>query len=253
MFRDLIPLLAGDFHLVAPDYPGFGHSDAPSPDAFTYTFDHLADVVAHFVDAVGLDHYSLYVQDYGAPVGFRLATQRPQQVAALIVQNGNAYEEGITEFARPLVAFGEGPRTAETEQPLRDLLMPEATIFQYTAGVADPARLSPDAWTMDQYFLDRPGNNEIQLALFHDYLSNVRLYPTWHAYFREKQPPTLVVWGKNDPIFGAPGAEAFRRDLPDAEISLLDTGHFALEDCADEIAGHIRRFLAVHVGQGASS
>ena len=244
MFRGLIPLLADRFHLIAPDYPGFGHSDAPAADEFDYTFDHLADVMEGFVDAVGLGSYSLYVQDYGAPVGFRLATRRPDQIESLIVQNGNAYEEGITDFARPaLVAFGESPRTAESEQPLRDILTLEATIFQYTEGVRDPARISPDAWSMDQYFLNRPGNDEIQLSLFHDYLSNVRLYPDWHAYFRERQPPTLVVWGKNDPIFGAPGAEAFRGDLPDAEIHLLDTGHFALEDQAEVIAGHIGRFL----------
>jgi pimeloyl-ACP methyl ester carboxylesterase len=253
MFRDLLPLLAAGFHLVAPDYPGFGHSAAPSADAFTYTFDHLADVIERFVDALALDRYSLYVHDYGAPVGFRLATRRPQQVTALIVQNGLAYVEGVTDLSRPIATFGEEPRNAETEQPLRDLLKPEGTIFQYTTGVADPARLSPDAWTMDQLFLDRPGNDQIQLALFHDYRSNVKLYPDWQAYFREHQPPTLVVWGKNDPFFGVPAVKAMQRDLPEAEVHLLDTGHFALEDHADEIACHIRRFLTAHVGEGASS
>ncbi len=247
MFRDLIPLLADRFHLIAPDYPGFGHSDAPAPEAFDYTFDRLASVIERFVDEVGLDRFSLYVQDYGSPVGFRLATRQPERIEALIVQNGNAYDEGITAAARHLVAFGEAPRTAASEKPIRDLLTLEATMSQYTTGVRDPERISPDAWTMDQHFLDRPGNNEIQLALFHDYLSNVRLYPEWQAYLREQQPPTLVVWGKNDPIFGAPGAEAFRRDLPDAEIHLLDTGHFALEDHAGVIADRIGRFHAANV------
>jgi pimeloyl-ACP methyl ester carboxylesterase len=247
MFRDLIPLLAGSFHLVAPDYPGFGHSDAPAPGMFEYTFDNLAGVVEGFVDAIGLDRYSLYIQDYGSPVGFRLATRRPERVEALIVQNGNAYDEGFTDFAKPLAVFGDSPRSAEGDQHFRDILTLESTIYQYTAGVRDPARISPDAWTMDQHFLDRPGIEEIQLTLFHDYASNVRLYPEWHAYLREHQPPTLVVWGRNDPIFGAPGAEAFRQDLPDAEIHLLDSGHFALEDQAEVIAGYIARFHAARV------
>lgn len=209
MFRDLIPLLADDFHLVAPDYPGFGHSDAPDPAAFDYTFDHLTRVIEGFVDSIGLPRYGLYVQDYGAPIGFRLATRRPDQIEALVVQNGNAYDAGITDFARPLETFGAAPRTRESEQPFRDQLTLEGTIFQYITGVRDPERISPDAWTMDQHFLDRPGNDEIQLTLFHDYRSNIALYPEWHAYFRDRQPPTLVVWGKNDPIFGAPGAEAY--------------------------------------------
>jgi pimeloyl-ACP methyl ester carboxylesterase len=200
MFRDLIPLLADRFHLVAPDYPGFGHSDAPAANEFAYTFDHLADVMEGFVDAMELDSYSLYVQDFGAPVGFRLATRRPSQIASLIVQNGNAYEEGITDLVRPqLVAFGERPRTALSEQPVRNIFTLESTIFQYTEGVRDRARISPDAWTVDQVFLDRPGNDEIQLSLFHDYHSNLERYPEWHAYFRESQPPTLIVWGKNRP------------------------------------------------------
>jgi pimeloyl-ACP methyl ester carboxylesterase len=247
MFRDLIPLLAGSFHLVAPDYPGFGHSDAPAPGAFEYTFDNLAGVMEGFVDAIGLERYSLYIQDYGSPVGFRLATRRPERVQALIVQNGNAYDEGFTDFAQPLAVFGDSPRTIEGDRHFRDILTLESTIYQYTAGVRDPERISPDAWTMDQHFLDRPGIEEIQLTLFHDYASNVRLYPEWHAYLREHQPPTLVVWGRNDPIFGAPGAEAFRQDLPDAEIHLLDSGHFALEDQAEVIADHIARFHAAQV------
>jgi pimeloyl-ACP methyl ester carboxylesterase len=200
-----------------------------------------------FVDAIGLERFALYVQDYGAPVGFRLATRHPDQIDALIVQNGNAYDEGLTDFARPLASFGAAPRTAESEQPFRDQLTLQGTIFQYVEGVRDAEHLSPDAWTMDYHFLDRPGNDEIQLTLFHDYFSNVALYPEWHAYFRDRQPSTLVVWGKNDPIFGAPGAEAYRRDLPDAEIHLLDSGHFALEDHAAEIAGLIARFYATEV------
>jgi pimeloyl-ACP methyl ester carboxylesterase len=247
MFRDLIPLLARDFHLVAPDYPGFGQSDAPPPDDFEYSFASLASVMERLVDSLGLDRFGLYVQDYGAPVGFRLATNRPGQIEALIVQNGNAYDAGITEFARPLAAFGAAPRTPESEQPFRDLLTLEGTIFQYVTGVRDPERLSPDAWTMDQHFLDRPGNDEIQLTLFHDYRSNIELYPEWHAYFRQHQPPTLVVWGQNDPIFGAPSAEAYRQDLPEAEVHLLDTGHFALEDHAEVIANLINRFYATQV------
>jgi pimeloyl-ACP methyl ester carboxylesterase len=243
MFRDLIPLLANRFHLVAPDHLGFGHSDAPSVTEFAYTFDRLADLTEGFVDALGLDLYSLYLQDYGGPVGFRLATRRPERVQALIVQNTNAYEEGLTELAEPLRTSGQRPRTKESDDALRALLTPETTRFQYLEGARDPERISPDAWTSDQYFLDRPGNDEIQLALFYDYLSNLQRYPEWHAYFRAHQPPTLLVWGKHDPFFSVAGARAYARDLPNAEIHLLDTGHFALEDHADVIATHIARFL----------
>ncbi len=249
MFRNLIPLLAGQFHLVAPDYPGFGHSDAPSPTDFVYTFDHLADIVEGFVAELELDRYSLYLQDYGAPVGYRVASRRPERVDALIVQNGNAYDEGITEFAQFLRTFGETPRTADTDAGARPLLTLETTIFQYTTGVLDLERISPDAWTVDQHFLDRPGIDEIQLTLFHDYLSNLNRYPEWHAYFREYQPPTLIPWGKNDPIFSVAGAEAFLRDIPNAEIHLLDTGHFALEDHANVIANLISDFLTTHANR----
>ncbi|MFN8592323.1 MAG: alpha/beta hydrolase [Thermomicrobiales bacterium] len=244
MFRDLIPLLAGTYHLVAPDYPGFGQSDAPDVEAFAYTFDHLAAVIAAFVDAVGLERYSLYMQDYGGPVGFRLATQRPERVEALIVQNTNAYEEGLTELSQPLRTSGMAPRTAASDKVLRAFLTPETTRFQYLEGASDPARISPDAWSTDQALLDRPCNDEIQLALFYDYLSNLERYPEWHAYFRAQRPPTLIAWGRNDPIFGVEGAEGYRRDLPDAELHLLDAGHFALEDHAAAIAGLITRFLA---------
>jgi pimeloyl-ACP methyl ester carboxylesterase len=252
MFRDLIPLLADRFHVVAPDYPGFGHSDFPSAAEFAYTFDHLADVAEGFVDALGLARYSLYLHDYGGPVGFRLATRRPERVAALILQNTNAYEEGLTELAQPLRTAGQNPRTPESDAALRGLLTLETTRFQYLEGVQNPERISPDGWSSDQSFLDRPGNDEVQLALFYDYLSNLERYPEWHAYFQERQPPTLIVWGQNDPFFGVEGAHAYSRDLPDAELHLLDTGHFALEDHADEIAGHIARFLAAHVDRGAA-
>jgi pimeloyl-ACP methyl ester carboxylesterase len=253
MFRDLIPLLAGRFHLVAPDFPGFGYSDAPSPEEFAYTFDHLADVTEGFVDALGLEHYSLYMQDYGGPVGFRLATRRPERVEALIVQNTNAYEAGLTDLSEPLRSSGMGPRTAGSDEVLRTFLTPETTRFQYLEGASDPGRISPDAWSFDQFLLDRPGNDEIQLALFYDYLSNLELYPQWHAYFQEHQPPTLIVWGRHDPIFDIEGAEGYRQDLPDAELHLLDAGHFALEDHAAEIADLIARFLTAHADDGVSS
>jgi pimeloyl-ACP methyl ester carboxylesterase len=252
MFRDLIPLLADRFHLVAPDHLGFGHSDAPSAAEFAYTFDHLADLTERVVDALGLARYSLYLHDYGGPVGFRLATRRPDRVQALILQNTNAYEEGLTQLAQPLRTAGQQPRTAESDAALRQLLTPETTRFQYLEGVRDPERISPDGWTSDQSFIDRPGNDEIQLTLFYDYLSNLKRYPEWHAYFREHQPPTLIVWGQNDPFFNLDGARAYARDLPDAELHLLDAGHFALEDHADVIAGHIARFLDTHVDRGAS-
>jgi pimeloyl-ACP methyl ester carboxylesterase len=247
MFRDLIPLLADRFHLVAPDYPGFGQSDAPDPERFPYTFDRMTDVVGGFADALGLDRYAIYVQDYGAPVGFRLATRSPGRIQAIISQNGNAYEAGLTPFWQPLRTYWDDP-SPPNEEPLRAFFTPETTRFQYSEGYRQPERISPDAWRMDQLFLDRPGNQEIQLALFYDYRTNLARYPEWHAYFREHQPPALVVWGQNDPIFGPDGARAFGRDLPAAEIHLLDTGHFALEDHASTIAGLMRTFYANRVG-----
>jgi len=243
MYRELIPLLADRFHLVAPDYPGFGYSAAPTPDLFAYTFDHLADVMDHFLEELGLDRYSLYMQDYGGPIGFRLATRHPERIAALIVQNANAYDEGISAAFDPLKPFWSS-RTPRTEMAARALLTRDTTIFQYTHGARRPELVSPDAWTSDQAFLDQPGIDDIQLDLLHDYPSNLALYPAWHAYLRAHRPPTLVVWGRNDPFFTVPGAEAFQRDLPDAEVHLLDTGHFALEEERDTIAAHIRRFLA---------
>jgi pimeloyl-ACP methyl ester carboxylesterase len=246
MFRELIPALSKTFHLVAPDYPGFGQSESPSIDEFDYRFDHLADVVEHFLQALGLQRFSLYMQDYGAPIGFRLATRHPEWIQALIVQNGNAYEEGITAAFEPLKPFW-AERNATTEEAARALLQRETTIFQYTHGVRHPETISPDTWTVDQALLDRPGNDLIQLELLHDYPSNLRRYPEWHAYFRQHQPPTLVVWGKNDPFFGPEGAYAFQRDLTNLELHLLDSGHFALEEDAQVIAAYIQRFFTTHV------
>ena len=244
MFRDLIPLLASDYHLVAPDYPGYGNSDAPATDKFQYTFEHLTDIVEHFTQQLNLTKYSLYVQDYGAPVGFRLATRHPERVQAIITQNGNAYAEGLTGFWNAFRdAYWKNP-SAENAKPLLAFLKPAGTQLQYLAGVHDKARISPDAWVVPQAGLDRPGNQKIQLALFYDYRTNPPLYAKWHEYFKQYQPPTLVVWGKNDPIFGPEGAKAFLRDLPNAELHLLDTGHFALEEDNEEIAGYIRDFLS---------
>ena len=246
MFRGLIPALAETFHLVAPDYPGFGYSASPSIEEFDYRFDHLADVVEHFLQSLGLQRCSLYMQDYGAPIGFRLATKHPEWIQALIVQNGNAYEEGISAAFEPLKPFW-AERNATTEVAARALLQRETIIFQYTHGARHPETISPDAWTMDQALLDRPGNDLIQLELLHDYPSNLRHYPEWHAYFRRYQPSTLIVWGKNDPFFGPEGAYAYQRDLKTLELHLLDTGHFALEEDGHAIAGLIQRFLTTHV------
>lgn len=243
MFRNLIPRLADKYHVVAPDYPGFGYSSAPGVSEFSYSFDHLAEIIDQFTVAKGLKKYSLYVQDYGAPVGYRLAVKYPERVQALIVQNGNAYEEGLRGFWNPIKKYWENP-SEENANKLRDFLKVDATKWQYTHGTRNPHHISPDTWTFDQALLDRPGNQEIQLKLFLDYGSNLALYPQWHAYFRKHQPPTLVVWGKNDQIFPAEGAEPYKRDLKNIEFYLLDTGHFALEEDGDHIAELIRSFLA---------
>jgi len=243
MFRDLIPQLATRYHVIAPDYPGYGQSSAPGVDKFTYTFEHLTDIVEGFTRELKLDKYSLYVQDYGAPVGFRLAVRHPEKIQAIVTQNGNAYEEGLTAFWGVFRdAYWKNP-TPESEKPLRDFLKVDATRFQFLAGVRQPERISPDAWVVPQAGLDRPGNDAIQLALFLDYRTNPPLYDSWHEYFRQHQPPTLVVWGKNDPIFGPAGAYAFLRDLKHAELHLLDTGHFALEEESDLIGDLMLRFL----------
>jgi pimeloyl-ACP methyl ester carboxylesterase len=242
MFRNLIPELANGYHLVAPDYPGFGESSSPPVDQFEYTFDNLADVVDKFTQALKLERYSLYVMDYGAPVGYRLAVKHPERVQALIVQNGNAYEEGLREFWIPFRAYWKD-RSEQKAKRLKNFLTYEATKSQYTSGIRNVEAISPDTWTADQYRMDRPGNKEIQLQLFYSYGSNPPLYREWQAYFRNHQPPTLIVWGKNDPIFPAEGAEPYKRDLKNLEFHLLDTGHFALEEDGGEIARYMENFL----------
>ncbi|MBD2066418.1 alpha/beta hydrolase [Leptolyngbya sp. FACHB-671] len=243
MFRNLIPALADKFHLVAPDYPGYGNSSMPTVDEFDYTFDHLAEIVEKFITAIDLKKYSLYVMDYGAPIGYRIAAKYPERVQSLIVQNGNAYEEGLREFWDPIKAYWQD-RSPENADKLKYLVTLDATKWQYTNGVRNPEVISPDTWTMDQHFLDRPGNADIQLTLLYSYGTNPPLYPQWQEYFRKYQPPTLIVWGKNDYIFPAEGAYPYQRDLKDVELHLLDTGHFALEEDGDAIAKHITQFLA---------
>ncbi|HTJ98229.1 MAG TPA: alpha/beta hydrolase [Bordetella sp.] len=242
MFRDLIPLLAADFHIIAPDLPGFGQTEMPSREQFAYTFDNFARVIEAFTEAVGFDRYAMYVFDYGAPTGFRLALRHPERIRAIITQNGNAYEEGLSEGWNPIQAYWRDP-SQENRQALRALLTPATTQWQYTHGVADPAAVSPDGQELDNYYLSRPGADEVQLDIFGDYKSNVALYPDFQAYFRSHQPPLLAVWGKNDPFFLPPGAEAFKRDIPSAKVRFFDTGHFALETHAAEIAAEIRPFL----------
>ncbi len=242
MFRDLIPYLADRFHVIAPDLLGFGQSAMPDRDSFSYTFEALTDVLEGFTNTVGFDRYALYVFDYGAPTGFRLAVRRPERVTAIITQNGNAYEEGLSDGWDPIRAYWKEPTQANRDA-IRTLVQPETTVWQYTHGVADPALVSPDGYTLDNHYLARPGAHDIQLDLFLDYATNVDLYPEFQAYFRTHQPPLLAIWGRNDPFFLPAGAEAFKRDIPHADIRLLDTGHFALETHADEIGTAIREFL----------
>ncbi|MHC5746351.1 MAG: alpha/beta fold hydrolase [Nostoc sp.] len=242
MFRNLIPALTDKFHLVAPDYPGYGNSSMPTVNEFDYTFDNLAQIVEKFIAAIALKKYSLYVMDYGAPIGYRIAAKYPERVQSLIVQNGNAYEEGLREFWEPIKAYWQ-ERSPENAEKLKYLVSLEATKWQYTNGVRNLEAISPDTWTIDQHFLDRPGNDEIQLALLYSYGTNPPLYPQWQEYFRKYQPPTLIVWGKNDYIFPPEGAHPYKRDLKDVELHLLDTGHFALEEDGDAIANYIDQFL----------
>jgi len=243
MFRDLIPQLADRFRLVAPDLPAFGQSDMPARGTFTYTFENIANVIDRLTEVIGLRRFAVYVFDYGAPVGFRLAMRRPERITAIISQNGNAYEEGLSAGWNPIRAYWEVPSHANREA-LRTLLSPETTVWQYTHGVPDPTSVSPDGYSLDNFYLARPGADEVQLDLFGDYKSNVALYPAFQQYFRTSRPPLLAVWGKNDPFFLPPGAEAFRRDIPGAVVRFFDTGHFALETHADEIAAAIRDFVA---------
>ena len=242
MFRDLIPLLAERFHLVAPDLPGFGQSDMPSRDSFKCTFDNLAAAISRFTEVIGQRRFAIYIFDYGAPVGLRIAAKHSERITAIISQNGNAYEEGLSEGWSPIQAYWREP-TQVNRDALRSFLAPETTRFQYTHGVSDPSLVSPDGRSLDDYYLTRPGAHEVQLDLLLDYASNVALYPAFHAYFRNHQPPFLAVWGKNDPFFLPAGAEAFKRDIPGAEIRFFDTGHFALETHCAEIAAAIRDFL----------
>lgn len=243
MFRDLIPRLQGNYRVIAPDLPGFGQSSQPSRDAFTYSFDNLANVIDRFTEILGLDRFAIYVFDYGAPVGFRIAAAHPERITAIITQNGNAYVEGLSEGWNPIQAYWNAP-TQTNRDALRGFLTPETTLFQYTHGVVDPALVSPDGRNLDDFYLARPGNAEIQLDLFLDYQANVAAYPAFQTYFRTHRPPLLAVWGKNDPFFLPAGAEAFKRDIPNAAIRFFDTGHFALETHADEIAGEIGDFLS---------
>lgn len=242
MYRDLISDLSADYHLIAPDYPGFGQSSSPSPSVYNYSFDNLAATINHFIDALGLKKFSLYVQDYGGPVGFRIATQRPQLIQSLIVQNANAYNEGLGDALKPLVNYIQNPN-AETEKAARGFLSFSTTKWQYTDGAEDVSKISPDSYTIDQYYLDRPGNDSIQLALFRNYGTNLPLYDIWHTYFRKYQPATLVISGKNDKLFVAAGAEAFKKDLKDVQISLLNGGHFVLEEKHAEAASLIKSFI----------
>ncbi len=249
MFRNLIHELADQFYLVAPDYPGYGNSSMPSKDKFEYSFDNLAGVVDKFIQNLGLDKYSLYVMDYGAPVGFRIAAKHPEKVESLIIQNGNAYDEGLLEFWDQLKAYWKD-RSPENEAAMRKLLTMDATKWQYTNGVRNMEAISPDTWNMDMFFMSRPGNDLIQLELFYSYGTNPPLYPKWQAYFRDHQPPTLIVWGKNDKIFPAEGAYPYKRDLKNIDFHLLDTGHFALEEDGLIIADYIRKFMANRVLPG---
>ena len=240
MFRDLIPLLADRWHIIAPDFPGFGKSDMPPRGC---TFDRIAHTIDRFTEVVGFDRYAVYVFDYGAPTGFRLAVKHPDRITAIISQNGNAYEEGLSDGWDPIRTYWKDPSQANRDA-LRAFLKPETTVWQYTHGVPDATKVSPDGYSLDDFYLARPGAHELQLDLFGDYKSNVALYPTFQKYFRDHKPPFLAVWGKNDPFFLPPGAEAFKRDIPNAVVRFFDTGHFALETHAAEIAAAIRDFLA---------
>lgn len=241
MYRDLIPLLADRFHVVAPDLPGFGQSSMPDRADFNYTFENLAGVIGRFTEKLNLDRFAVYVFDYGSPVGLRLAVNHPERITAIISQNGNAYVEGLSDGWNPIQKYWKEP-TQENRDAIRSMLAPQTTYWQYTHGVTDVSQISPDGYSLDDFYMARPGAHEPQLDLFLDYATNVEMYPVFHDYFRAHQPPLLAVWGKNDPFFLPPGAEAFKRDLPKAEIHFFDTGHFALETHAKEIAGKILSF-----------
>jgi pimeloyl-ACP methyl ester carboxylesterase len=243
MFRDLIPKLSDRFRLVAPDLPGFGQSEMPARGSFRCTFDGIAHVIDRFTETIGLDRFAIYVFDYGAPTGFRLAVKHPDRITALISQNGNAYVEGLSDGWNPIRAYWNEPTQANRDA-LRTLLTPETTYWQYTTGVKDTSLVSPDGYSLDTYYMTRPGAHDVQLDLFLDYASNVALYPKFQEYFRQHQPPLLAVWGNGDPFFVPAGAEAFKRDITNATVTFFDTGHFALETHSDDIASAIGNFLA---------
>jgi pimeloyl-ACP methyl ester carboxylesterase len=246
MFRDLMPMLADQFNIVAPDLPGFGQSDMPPHDRFKYTFDNLANIIARFTEVIDFNRFAVYVFDYGAPTGFRLAVKHPERISAVISQNGNAYVEGLSDGWNPIRAYWNEPSEANRAN-LRRFLAPDTTQWQYTHGVADTTKVAPDGYSLDNFYLARPGADEVQLDLFGDYKSNVAMYPAFQEYLRKHKPPLLAVWGKNDPFFLPPGAEAFKRDVPNATVRFFDTGHFALETHSAEIAAEIRNFLgALH-------
>jgi pimeloyl-ACP methyl ester carboxylesterase len=249
MFRDLIPSLADTYRVIAPDYPGYGQSDMPSPETFEYSFDNLARVIDRFTQEVGLTRFAMYVQDYGAPIGFRIAAAHPERIGGLIIQNGNAYDEGLdNDFWKPIKAYWAEPTEANAA-PLRSFLEPDGTRWQYTHGARDASVISPDAWTIDQAGLDRQGNKDIQVRLFLSYGTNPPRYPEWQRYFREHQPPTLIIWGKNDQIFPAAGAEPYKRDIKNIDFNLLDAGHFALEEEGELMSKKIRAFMATRVAR----
>jgi len=250
MFRNLIPALADDYRVIAPDYPGYGNSDMPSRETFTYSFDRFAELVDGLLMQLSIDRYAMYVMDYGAPVGWRLALKQPDKITGLIIQNGNAYEEGLKEFWDPIKAYWNDG-SEEHRNALRELVTEKTTKFQYTDGVSDLSRISPDNWVHDQALLDRPGNADVQLDLFYDYRTNLPLYPNVQEYFRKHQPPSLIVWGKNDFIFPADGAHPYKRDLADLEFHLIDSGHFVLEDRPDVVVPLIRGFLDTKVSASA--
>ena len=253
MFRDLIPRLADQYRVIAPDLPGFGFTQVPEGRKYVYSFDALAGTIETFTDALSLNRYAVYVFDYGAPTGFRLATRRPERVTAIISQNGNAYEEGLGDAWGPIRTYWSAPTEANREVLRQNILTFEATRWQYTHGVANPEAVAPESYTLDAALLERPGNKEIQLDLFLDYASNVKLYPKFQEYFRQSKPPLLAIWGKNDPFFIPAGAEAFRKDIPNAQVRFLDTGHFAIETHAEEIADAIKEFFAANGISGAGA
>ena len=249
MFRNLIPKLATRYHVVAPDYPGFGQSSSPDPAKFQYTFDHMASIVDQFTQALKLEKFTLYVQDYGAPIGYRIATAHPARISGIVVQNGNAYLDGLPDgYWKPIKKYWANPAQERANIAAAALTL-EGYKSQYLIGVKDPSALTPDTWTLDLASLNRPGNKDAQLDLLFDYQNNLKLYPKWHEYFRTSQPPMLIVWGKNDICFPAPGAEAYKRDIKDLDFHLLDTGHFALEECVNEIADRMLAFLDKHAGK----